>query len=84
MEEIEDIVVRLRLEEPSDELLATAADEIEVLRDVAGMAMADRQEALRRLEETVRILIWIANGGEGAGEDGLRYVAAMAVTEAGA
>jgi hypothetical protein len=79
-----DIVVRLRLEEPSDELLASAADEIELLRDGLMGVVADREKALRQLEETVRVLIWIANGGEGAGEDGLRYVAGMAVEEAGA
>lgn len=84
MGQIQDIVVRLRLEEPSDELLATAADEIELLRDGLMGVVADRQKALAQLEETVRVLMWIANGGEGATLDDVRYVAEMAITEAGA
>jgi hypothetical protein len=84
MGQIQDIVVRLRLEEPSDELLATAADEIELLRDGLMGVVEDRQKALVQLEETVRVLMWIANGGEGATLDDVRYVAEMAITEAGA
>lgn len=84
MGQIHDIAVRLRLEEPSDELLATAADEIELLRDGLMGVVADRQKALAQLEEAVRVLMWIANGGEGATLDDVRYVAEMAITEAGA
>lgn len=76
-----DIVVRLRLDDPSDALLCDAADEIELLRDVvAGMA-EDRERAVRSLEQAVNKLIWIANGGEGATVDDLRYAAEMAVAE---
>lgn len=84
MGQIQDIVVRLRLEEPSDTLLCDAADEIELLRDGLMGVVADRQKALAQLEETVRVLMWIANGGEGATLDDVRYVAEMAITEAGA
>ena len=84
MGQILDIVVRLRLEEPSDALLCDAADEIELLRDGLMGVVADRQKALAQLEETVRVLMWIANGGEGATLDDVRYVAEMAITEAGA
>ena len=76
-----DIVVRLRLDEPSDALLCDAADEIELLRDaVAGMA-EDRERALRQLEAAIGKLIWIAKGGDGATVDDLRYVAEMTVAE---
>ena len=84
MGQIHDIVVRLRLEEPSDELLADAADEIELLRDGLMGVVQDRERALRNLERVIGKLIWIAKGGDGATVDDLRYVAEMTVAEVSA
>jgi len=81
MGQIHDIVVRLRLEEPSDELLCSAADEIELLRDGLMGVVQDRERALRQLEQAIGKLIWIAKGGDGATVDDLRYVAEMTVAE---
>lgn len=76
-----DIVVRLRLEEPSDELLCDAADAIELLRDALAGTVEDRELAFKHLDQAIGKLIWIANGGEGATVDDLRYAAEMAVAE---
>lgn len=76
-----DIVVRLRLEEPSDALLCDAADEIELLRDALQGVVCDRETALRSLEQAIGKLIWIAKGGDGATVDDLRYVAEVTVAE---
>lgn len=51
-----DVVVRLRNGRLTAKLAAEAADEIETMRDVAGMAMADRERAVREIERLTRLL----------------------------
>lgn len=81
MGKIFDIVVRLRLGEPTDELLADAADEIELLRDAVSTVVDDRERMFQKLEAMTAKMIWIAKGGDGATVDDLRYVAEMTVAE---
>lgn len=76
-----DIVVRLRLEEPSDALLCDAADAIELLRDALAGTVEDRELAFKHLDEVIGKLMWIAKGGDGASIDDLRYAAEMALAE---
>lgn len=51
-----DVVVRLRHGRLTAKLAAEAADEIETMRDVANVAMADRNRAVKEIEALAKAL----------------------------
>ena len=76
-----DLVDRLRSGRVSASDGRRAADEIEMLCMALDGLERDRKEAASKVEDMVKLLMWISNGAGGATVDDLRYVAEMKVAE---